>query len=156
VIADVETLATLPAEELAAGFVEALKTGCWPAGRSGSGCGRRGARPADLDDVVFACARYKCEIVAADERDSGLRNVLNLGHTVGPRDRGGEQLRALPPRRGDRLGLLAALRLSGAAELRVEVEAILTRLDLQTELAGEVGSTRSSTRSAATRSGPAP
>ncbi len=83
--------------------------------------------PGDLDDVVFACARYKCEVVAADERDTGLRAVLNLGHTVGHaieaasgygRYRHGEAIG---------LGLLAALRLSDAAELRDEVEAILRR-----------------------------
>ena len=33
--------------------------------------------------MVFACARTKLDVVAADERDSGLRQVLNLGHTVG-------------------------------------------------------------------------
>ena len=39
--------------------------------------------PAELGEVIFACARTKLEIVAADERDSGRRAVLNLGHTVG-------------------------------------------------------------------------
>ena len=37
-----------------------------------------------------------------DERDAGLRQVLNLGHTVGARDRDGDRLRPLPPRRGGR------------------------------------------------------
>ena len=34
-------------------------------------------------DVIAACARTKLRIVGRDERDSGLRHVLNLGHTVG-------------------------------------------------------------------------
>jgi shikimate kinase/3-dehydroquinate synthase len=127
-IADVETLATLPREELAAGFVEALKTGLlaggdlWERVRSIAALD-----PAELDDVVFACARYKCEVVAADERDAGLRQVLNLGHTVGhgieaasgySRYRHGEAIG---------LGLLAALRLGGAPQLRDEVAAVLSR-----------------------------
>lgn len=128
VLADVEALATLPRTELAAGFVEALKTGLLAGGALWERVRALGSLdPAELDDIVFACARYKCEVVAADERDSGLRNVLNLGHTVGhgieaasgySRYRHGEAIG---------LGLLAALRLSEAAELREEVAEILGR-----------------------------
>jgi shikimate kinase/3-dehydroquinate synthase len=84
--------------------------------------------------VVFACARYKCEVVAADERDAGLRQVLNLGHTVGHaietasgygRYRHGEAVG---------LGLLAALRLSDADGLRSEVEEALARFELPRRL----------------------
>jgi shikimate kinase/3-dehydroquinate synthase len=135
VIADTSTLATLPREELAAGFVEALKTGLLAGGALWERVRAIEALdPARLDDVVFACARYKCEVVAADERDAGLRQVLNLGHTVGHaieaasgygRYRHGEAIG---------LGLLAALRLSGVARLRDEVEAILHRHGLPTSL----------------------
>jgi shikimate kinase/3-dehydroquinate synthase len=119
-------LATLPAEELAAGFVEVMKTGLiaggelWERVRS-----IERIDPAQLDDVIFACARAKIEVVASDERDSGRRAVLNLGHTVGhaveaatgySRYRHGEAVG---------LGLLAALRLSDAEGLRNEVEGIL-------------------------------
>jgi 3-dehydroquinate synthetase/shikimate kinase len=128
VLADTSTLASLPAEELAAGFVEALKTGLLAGGALWERVRAIEAlEPGELDDVVFACARCKCEVVAADERDAGLRAVLNLGHTVGhaieaasgyARYRHGEAIG---------LGLLATLRLSEAQELRDEVEAILRR-----------------------------
>jgi shikimate kinase/3-dehydroquinate synthase len=128
VLADTGTLASLPREELAAGFVEALKTGLLAGGALWERVRSLGSLdPAELDDVVFACARYKCDVVAADERESGRRAVLNLGHTVGhaieaasgySRYRHGEAIG---------LGLLVALRLSGAAELRDEVEAALRR-----------------------------
>ncbi|HEX6753407.1 MAG TPA: bifunctional shikimate kinase/3-dehydroquinate synthase [Solirubrobacterales bacterium] len=135
VIADTSTLATLPAEELAAGFVELLKTGLlaggelWERART-----LESLDPESLASLVFACARFKCEVVAADERDAGLRAVLNLGHTVGhgieaasgyERYRHGEAIG---------LGLLAALRLSGAPELREEVESILGRHGLPVAL----------------------
>jgi len=135
VIVDTATLASLPPEELAAGFVEALKTGLlaggalWERVRS-----LDRLEPASLGDVVFACARFKCEVVAADERDGGLRHMLNLGHTVGhavetatnyERYRHGEAIG---------IGLLAALRLSEAPELRDECEAILARHGLPTGL----------------------
>ena len=72
VIVDPSTLATLPREELAAGFVEVLKTGLLAGGALWERVrGIEALDPAGLDDVVFACARYKCEVVAADERDGG-------------------------------------------------------------------------------------
>ncbi len=126
VLADPSALATLPAQELAAGFVEVIKTGLiaggglWDAVRT-----LEGLDPAGLSPVIFECARTKIEVVASDERDSGRRAVLNLGHTVGHaieavsgfgRYRHGEAVG---------LGLLAALRLSDAAPLRTEVAALL-------------------------------
>lgn len=135
VIADTTTLGSLPREELAAGFVEALKTGLLAGGSLWERVRTlETIDPAALGDVVFDCARFKCEVVAADERDGGLRHMLNLGHTVGhavetatgyQRYRHGEAIG---------LGLLAALRLSAAPALREECEAILVRHDLPTRI----------------------
>ena len=84
VIADTATLATLPPEEMAAGFAEVVKTALIAGGELWKRVrGLEELDPAELGDVVFACARTKLEIVAADERDAGRRAVLNLGHTVG-------------------------------------------------------------------------
>jgi shikimate kinase / 3-dehydroquinate synthase len=136
VLADTATLGTLPREELAAGFVEVLKTGLLAGGPLWERVRLiEDLDAAELDDVIFACARFKCEVVAADERDGGLRHMLNLGHTVGhaietatnyERYRHGEAIG---------LGLLAALRLSAAAPaLRDEVREILVRHSLPVEL----------------------
>ncbi len=135
VLADVEALATLPAEDLAAGFVEALKTGLLAGGALWERVRAiESLEPAELEDVVFSCARHKCEVVAVDERDSGWRATLNLGHTVGHaietasgygRYRHGEAIG---------LGLLAVLRLSEAPDLREEVRDILRRHGLPTTL----------------------
>ena len=139
VIADWDTIATLPQPELAAGFVEVLKTGLLAGGSLWAAV--EAIEEGQLIAqgwVAFACARYKCEIVAADERDAGLRQVLNLGHTVGhaieaasgyARYRHGEAIG---------LGLLAALRLSEAAELRETVAAWLSRHRLPVRLDAEV------------------
>ena len=131
VLADPATLATLPAEELAAGFAEVLKTALiaggdlWERVRGLDFAVLVAEGGDELTDLVFACARTKFEVVAADERDAGRRAVLNLGHTVGHaieaatgygRYRHGEAVG---------LGLLAALRLSGADELRDEVAELL-------------------------------
>jgi len=139
VLADPVTLTTLPREELAAGFVEVIKTALiagdplWSRVRE-----MQDLDPTALTDVVFDCARTKIEVVASDERDSGRRMVLNLGHTVGhaievetdyTRYRHGEAVG---------LGLLAALRLSDADSLRSEVEGLLASHGLPISLDSSV------------------
>ncbi len=124
VLVDPDTLATLPAAELASGWVEVLKTALiaggalWERVSSTPGC--------EVDErTIVDCARTKLATVAADERDAGQRQVLNLGHTVGhaietvtgySRYRHGEAVG---------LGLLAALRLSSQPELRTQVQTLL-------------------------------
>ncbi len=135
VVSDTTTLATLPAPELAAGFVEVLKTGLLAGGSLWERVRGLGSlNPAELDDVVFACARCKCEVVAADERDGGRRHVLNLGHTVGHAIEAASGYERYRHGEAVGLGLLAALRLSSAPELRDEVEAALARHELPTRL----------------------
>jgi shikimate kinase/3-dehydroquinate synthase len=136
VLVDPAALLTLPPEELAAGYAEVVKTALiaggplWDRVRGGAG---GGAQP----DVVLACARVKLAIVAEDERDSGRRQILNLGHTVGhaietAAGYGGRY--AHGPAVG--LGLLAALRLSGRDELRAEVAELLAGHGLPVRLEG--------------------
>jgi 3-dehydroquinate synthase len=135
VIADTETLASLPAEELAAGFVEVVKTGLLAGGALWERVRAIEALDGeDLDEIVFACARHKCEVVAADERDAGLRHTLNLGHTVGHAIEAASDYSRYRHGEAVGLGLLAALRLSEAAQLRAEVEDLLGRHGLPVAL----------------------
>src|SRR5205085_6498883 len=69
VVTDVDTLATLPAEELAAGYAEVVKTALI----AGGALWKRvagGGRPDD-PQIILDCARTKLAVVAADERDGG-------------------------------------------------------------------------------------
>jgi len=135
VLVDPDLLATLAPAELAAGWVEVLKTALiaggalWERVSIAAGCG------AD-ERTILDCARTKLAIVSADERDAGRRQVLNLGHTVGhaietvtgyARYRHGEAVG---------LGLLAALQLSGAEDLRARVRELLLARDLPVTLDG--------------------
>jgi shikimate kinase / 3-dehydroquinate synthase len=139
VLADTATLQTLPGPELAAGFVEALKTGLLAGGPLWERVRAiEQLDPDDLADVVFACARYKCAVVAADERDAGLRNVLNLGHTVGHAIEAASSYSRYRHGEAISIGLLAALRLSEAPDLRNECEAILSRFGLPVRLDPEI------------------
>jgi shikimate kinase/3-dehydroquinate synthase len=135
VLADTATLASLPPAELAAGFVELLKTGLLAGGELWERARALEALdPEQLAELVFSCALYKCEVVAADERDAGLRAVLNLGHTVGHAIEAASGYERYRHGEAVGLGLLAALRLSDAPELREEVEAILRRHELPVAL----------------------
>ena len=88
VIADTSTLKTLPQKQFANGMAEVIKSAV--------------IRDADffsfienniynveeisntvLEDIVCRAAGIKADIVARDELDTGLRNILNFGHTVG-------------------------------------------------------------------------
>jgi shikimate kinase/3-dehydroquinate synthase len=132
VLADPDVLGSLPAAELAAGWAEVIKTALIAGGGLWTRV-RRGDAGVDRD-LVLACARTKLGVVAADERDAGRRQALNLGHTLGhaletatgyARYRHGEAVG---------LGLLAALTLSNLPELRAEVAALLDARGLPTAL----------------------
>ena len=134
VLADTEMLGSLPPAELAAGYAEVVKTALIAGGELWERV-RSGVAPDDRE-LIVACARTKLRIVAKDERDAGLRQVLNLGHTVAhaietatgyARYRHGEAVG---------LGLLAALRLSESNALRAEVYDLLRHQGLPTVLDG--------------------
>ncbi len=139
VLADTSTLATLPPEEMAAGFTEVVKTALIAGGELWNRVrGLEGLDPADLTDTVFECARTKLDVVAADERDAGGRAVLNLGHTVGHAIEAATGYERYRHGEAVGLGLLAALRLSDAGELRDEVAALLAAHALPTSLDSSV------------------
>ena len=133
VLCDPAALDTLPEEELAAGYAEVVKTALIAGGQLWARV-RQGGEPDS--ETIMGCIRTKLAVVAADERDAGRRQVLNLGHTVGhaletatsySRYRHGEAVA---------IGLLAALRLSGRDALRAEVAELLAARGLPVQLSG--------------------
>jgi 3-dehydroquinate synthase len=138
VVADPVVLETLPRREFRAGLYEVIKYGVI-------------SEPALLDrmrdsitaifardggavaPLVAASCRIKAQVVSADERESGLRRILNFGHTVG------HALEAVTKykqfRHGEAIGygMLAALAIGVARgvtpkPLYDEVEALITQL----------------------------
>jgi 3-dehydroquinate synthase len=88
VVADTATLATLPAREFAAGLAEVVKYGAifdldflgW---LEQNAARLRERDPAALAHAIRRSCEIKAAIVAADERESGARALLNFGHTFG-------------------------------------------------------------------------
>ena len=88
VIADLETLSTVGAEEIAAGMAEVIKTGfiadpeILALVEADPKAALDPAGPV-LGELVVRSVRVKAEVVAADLRESHLREILNYGHTLG-------------------------------------------------------------------------
>lgn len=88
VFADPDTLATLPAREFAAGMAEVVKYGVvldadffgW---LERNAAAIQARSPQVLEQMVIHCCQIKSAVVAQDEREAGLRAVLNFGHTLG-------------------------------------------------------------------------
>ncbi|HID49835.1 MAG TPA: 3-dehydroquinate synthase, partial [Chromatiales bacterium] len=88
VIIDIATLDTLEDRQLSAGLAEVIKYGLirdagfirWLEDRMIPLLERN---PADIVQAIETSCRSKAEIVAADEREGGVRALLNLGHTFG-------------------------------------------------------------------------
>lgn len=116
VVADADTLDTLPRREFRAGLYEVVKYGVIASRELFERVARElsaiFAREAQvLIPVIAQCCRIKGRIVVADERESGPRRVLNFGHTVG------HALEAITRYRRFRHGEAIAYGMLAAAEL---------------------------------------
>jgi 3-dehydroquinate synthase len=88
VLCDLDALATLPAREFRAGLAEVIKYGIiYDASlfarleRDLPKLLRR--EPAVLGEIIARCCEIKARVVGQDETESGLRAILNFGHTIG-------------------------------------------------------------------------
>ena len=88
VVIDTDTLDTLPAREISAGLAEIIKYGLirdrsfldW---LDANMAALRALEPAVITEAIARSCAIKAEIVAVDEREGGVRAILNLGHTFG-------------------------------------------------------------------------
>ena len=88
VVIDIDTLFTLPAREFAAGMAEVIKYGIlgdaeFFAYIEQHKTSIKEKNTAQLIEIIKRCCRNKADIVAQDEKESGIRALLNLGHTFG-------------------------------------------------------------------------
>src|SRR5882757_1213996 len=88
VLIDPQVLKTLPDREFRAGLYEALKCGIIGDIELFLRFEQNRARilkrdPVELEWLIAQSVKLKAEVVSADEREGGLRRVLNLGHTIG-------------------------------------------------------------------------
>ncbi len=120
VITDPDVLATLAEREYRAGLFEVIKHGIIRSEPLFRLMERRreavlGREPAVVEEMVAESVRIKCEVVSRDERESGLRRILNFGHTVGHALEAETGYARFLHGEAVGLGMLAALRLSQLA-----------------------------------------
>jgi 3-dehydroquinate synthase len=147
VLADTDTLATLPDEELRAGLGEVVKSALIDADglleRLEREAGALRARdPERLAEIVTRCVRVKATIVARDEEERGERRLLNLGHTFAHGIERAAGYGVVPHGIAVAVGLVLALRASERAglledgSLVARVTSLLGSLGLPADLAG--------------------
>jgi len=88
VLADTDTLKTLPPRELSAGLAEVIKYGLiWDAEflawLERNVDKLRALDPAAIAHAIYRSCEIKAQVVGQDEREGGIRAILNLGHTFG-------------------------------------------------------------------------
>jgi len=114
VFADIDVLGTLPDRELHAGLMESVKAGIirdrslvrFMEEHADEVLGRD---PKALEKVIAASIRMKAGVVNRDERETGLRMILNLGHTVGHAIEQATRYKALLHGEAVGWGMIAAL-----------------------------------------------
>jgi 3-dehydroquinate synthase len=138
VLVDPETLSTLPQREFLSGLYEVIKYGVISDPRLFAflekNMDRLAARePAALDFAIMRSIRAKADVVERDERESGLREILNFGHTFAHAFETASNYRRYLHGEAVAWGMIAASRLaqrSGrfAAEQAGRVEALVRRV----------------------------
>ena len=143
VIADTDTLKTLPAEELASGLAEVIKSAAIRDENFFAFLERNLDRIKALDEKaleesVFQSVKIKAEVVEKDELDSGLRNILNYGHTIGHAI---ESVSDFKMKHGEAvaIGMLAAAKISKKMGMLdenevVRLKKVIERASLPTEM----------------------
>ncbi len=148
---DPETLRTLPIRERQAAFGELVKyalldDALWESVEllAPQLAAKELQVGPELSELVRACANLKASIVSTDERESGLRATLNLGHTVGHAIESHAGFGNVLHGEAVALGLLATCRLSHRlglcdAHLESQVASVLNAAGLDTDLDSWLG-----------------
>lgn len=143
VIADISTLRTLPPKELANGLAEVIKCAVIRDNGlfsylEGKLAGVKSLGDSVLEEVVSRAAQIKADVVEKDEKDLGLRNILNYGHTIG---HALESASDFKMQHGEAvaIGMLAAARISDKLGIfdkkeLIRLKGIITRAGLPTEV----------------------
>lgn len=127
VLIDPEVLTTLPSRQIANGLAEAVKMAV-TFDEALLARFEEGDALSQIDEIIASSLRIKAAVVKADEKESGLRRVLNFGHTIGHGIETAAGLDALYHGECVGLGMLPMC----SETLRPRVKAILQKLGLPT------------------------
>lgn len=141
ILYNTDFLLTLPEEQWSNGFAEIIKYGYIADARILTTLQQNDVayyqkHPHQLGELIAGCADIKNKIVHADEHETGLRKMLNFGHTAG---HAFEMLATLPHGYAVGLGMMVALRLSHKhkalpLDTLLQLETLLERYALPTKI----------------------
>src|SRR5271170_1804275 len=128
VFADSEVLQTLPPRELRAGLFESIKAGIIRDPKLFTFMERNvetllARDPKAIEYVVAASVKMKAEVVGIDELESGLRMILNYGHTLGHAIEAATRYKMLLHGEAVAWGMIAATRLGLARKIVTQAQA---------------------------------
>ena len=126
VLIDPQLLSTLPSRQLSSGLAEAIKAGVVADEALLELFEQTDARNR-MEEVLMRSLRFKKKIVEQDERETGLRKLLNFGHTIGHGIESVYELGGLL--HGECVGL-GMLPMCTTPQLRSRVAAVLEKYDL--------------------------
>lgn len=144
VLVDPDTLTTLTDEYWRDGLGEVVKYGCIGDAElfallEECAPGGRAALMARIDDILLHCIQAKADVVAQDERDTGLRMTLNFGHTIAHAVETCQHYAGLRHGEAVALGMHVMTRLTEQKAMTVpgtadRLDALLRQLDMPMEL----------------------
>ncbi len=133
VLIDADVLKTLPDRHISSGLAEALKMSLTSDAELFE-IFRQGKAFENIDTVIERSLRVKISVVEQDERESGLRKILNFGHTLGHGIETYDELSGLHHGECVGLGMLPMC----SDEIRDEVESALKKINLPTVIEGNL------------------
>ena len=133
VIVDPDVLKTLPCRQIANGLAEALKMSL-TSDKELFSLFEGGAWESNIDVIIERSLRIKKAVVEQDERETGLRRVLNFGHTLGHGIEGAEELHGLYHGECVALGMLPMC----SEQVRARLSPVLKNIGLPYEIKGDL------------------
>nr|WP_297176001.1 3-dehydroquinate synthase [uncultured Agathobaculum sp.] len=136
VLIDPAVLSTLPDATFADGMAEVVKYG-YIANPAILDMVSQPDYKAEIEKIIYECVKIKRDVVAIDEHDTGLRMILNFGHTVGHAVEKLGNYTELTHGQAVAIGMVAALRLGamrGDPDLSPALISLLQQLGLPTAL----------------------
>ena len=136
VLIDPNVLTSLPDSTFADGMAEVVKYGCI-SNREILTMVSQPDYKSNIENIIYECVKIKRDVVAIDEHDTGLRMILNFGHTIGHAAEKLGNYTDLTHGQAVAIGMVAAMRLSallGNEDLTAPLIDLLKHIGLPTEL----------------------
>lgn len=134
VLIDTDVLNTLSKRQLAAGLAEAVKMALTSDRELFEFFEENEINEKNIEDVIIRSLMIKKSVVQTDERESGLRKILNFGHTIGHGIEAAEELSGLLHGECVALGMLPMC----SQNVRERLIRVLKKLNLPTEYSGNI------------------